>query len=42
MTTGGAVSPADPIPTGSVCTFTETLATQPGDFAGNDPSYSWT
>lgn len=42
VTTGGAVSPADPIPTGSVCTFTETLATQPGDFAGNDPSYSWT
>lgn len=32
-----AVSPA--IPVGSVCTFTETLAAQPGDFA--DVSYVW-
>ena len=40
LTTAQAVSPAAPIPTGSVCTFTETLTTQPGDFA--DPSYVWT
>ncbi len=40
LTTAQAVSPATPIPAGSVCTFTETLATQPGDFA--DPSYVWT
>ena len=40
LTTAQAVSPAAPIPAGSVCTFTETLATQPGDFA--DPSYVWT
>ena len=39
LTLGQAVSPAAPIPTGSACTFTETLVAQPGDFA--DPSYVW-
>jgi uncharacterized repeat protein (TIGR01451 family) len=39
VTTAQAVSPAAPIPVGSVCTFSETLTTQPGDFA--DPSYVW-
>ena len=39
VTPAQAVSPATPIPSGSVCTFAETLTTQPGDFA--DPSYVW-
>ena len=39
LTLGQAASPATSIPTGSVCTFTETLTAQPGDFA--DPSYVW-
>ncbi|WP_420122595.1 DUF5979 domain-containing protein, partial [Nakamurella sp.] len=39
LTTAQAVSPASPIPTGSVCTFTETLTAQDGDFG--DPSYAW-
>ena len=39
VTTAQAVAPATPIPSGSVCTFAETLTTQPGDFA--DPSYVW-
>ncbi len=34
-----AVSPASSIPTGSVCTFTESLTAQTGDFA--DASYVW-
>ena len=38
VTPAQAVSRTD-IPTGSVCTFTETLTAQPGDFA--DPSYVW-
>ncbi|MEU1970280.1 DUF5979 domain-containing protein [Microbacterium sp. NPDC019599] len=40
VTTAEAVGPAAPIPAGSVCTFSETLTTQPGDFS--DPSYAWT
>jgi len=40
VTTATAVSPAAPIPAGSECTFSETLASQPGDFS--DPSYAWT
>ena len=39
VTTSQSVSPANQIPTGSVCSFTETLTTQPGDFI--DPSYVW-
>ena len=39
LTLTQAVSPAAPIPAGSSCTLTETLTTQPGDFA--DPSYVW-
>jgi uncharacterized repeat protein (TIGR01451 family) len=38
-TLGGPVSPAESIPVGSVCSFTETLTEQPGDFI--DPSYTW-
>jgi len=41
ISTAGAVSAATPIPTGSVCTFTETLTRQSTDFTGNDPSYVW-
>src|SRR5664279_3697900 len=40
VTTAQAVSPDTPIPTGSVCSFTETLTQQHGDFS--DPSYAWT
>ena len=40
VTTAQAVSPDTPIPTGSVCSFTETLTQQDGDFS--DPSYAWT
>ncbi|HEY5114430.1 MAG TPA: DUF5979 domain-containing protein, partial [Nakamurella sp.] len=40
VTTAQAVSPDSPIPTGSVCAFTETLTQQDGDFS--DPSYAWT
>lgn len=39
LTTAGSVSPGTPIPGGSVCTFTEALTTQVGDFS--DPSYVW-
>ncbi|MEP6560884.1 MAG: DUF5979 domain-containing protein, partial [Nakamurella sp.] len=39
LTTAQAVSPAAPLPTGSVCAFTETLGAQDGDFS--DPSYAW-
>lgn len=39
LTTAQAVSPAGSIPTGSLCTFTETLTAQDGDFG--DPSYAW-
>ena len=39
-TTATATTPTAPIPAGSVCSFSETLTTQPGDFA--DPSYAWT
>jgi uncharacterized repeat protein (TIGR01451 family) len=40
VTLAGPVSPAASIPRGSVCTFTEALTTQPGDFS--DASYAWT
>ena len=40
LTTAQAVYADTPIPTGSVCSFTETLAVQDGDFS--DPSYVWT
>ncbi|GAA1980150.1 DUF5979 domain-containing protein [Microbacterium pumilum] len=39
-TTATATTPTAPIPAGSVCSFSETLTTQPDDFA--DPSYAWT
>ena len=39
LTTSQAATPASPIPAGSVCSFTETLAVQDGDFS--DPSYVW-
>lgn len=39
LTAAQAVSPESPIPTGSVCTFSETLTAQDGDFG--DPSYAW-
>ena len=40
VTLAQAVSPATPIPAGSVCSFTETLTDNAGDFS--DPSYVWT
>ena len=39
LTLAQAVSPATPIPAGSVCTFAETLTNNEGDFS--DPSYVW-
>ena len=40
LTVAQAVSPSTPIPAGSVCTLTETLTNNAGDFS--DPSYVWT
>ncbi|WP_243074349.1 DUF5979 domain-containing protein [Microbacterium sp. SS28] len=40
VTTAAAVSPGSPIPAGSVCTFSESLTSQSGDFS--DPSFAWT
>ncbi len=39
LTAAQAVSPAAAIAAGSVCTFSETLTAQAGDFG--DPSYAW-
>ncbi len=39
LASGQPVSPASAVPTGSVCTLTETLTATPTDFV--DPSYVW-